>query len=456
MILQMKALVPRRCKREHRLKGEGAGMSRPARVSRFPKIRNTFEPKSTFLNQKWFCKLISRNGSKVPSCPFEPFRRFERRLRRGGVRRRVPPPCALQERREASERAAKDILIDSSARAVSESCETTPTAAREQARLLGVPTQMEELRELVAIGRRGNRWIASGGASDTPAERSPSSPRGAISRSRGQRDSPSDRCAGGSAGGVGAEGGELHGHPAVGADRCAPVAREAVHGRSLQHIRRPLQGRGDGGARKRGTGLGGITVRTLLLCLIALAGVVDRCHATGYWIQANPPELVIGHPQNLTVTASGLPVGASDYVCSFRTDIVNPLRGEFEARTSPLRVISPTLALCEAPAWDLPAVSSTLEILKSDSLVPKDGAPVTVAFLPIISGLHPARGPASGGLPLTLSGRGFDPEHGAVYTASFEGIGGRVASSPPCLALPGYPRPLTLTPPKTSILNNKP
>ena len=103
---------------------------------------------------------------------------------------------------------------------------------------------------------------------------------------------------------------------------------------------------------------GGAGARTILFCLLALAGVVDRCHAQGYWIQANPPELVIGHRQNVTVTAAGLPVGASDYVCSFRTDIVNPFRGEFEARTSPMRVISPTLAYCEAPTWDLPAVDS--------------------------------------------------------------------------------------------------
>lgn len=181
---------------------------------------------------------------------------------------------------------------------------------------------------------------------------------------------------------------------------------------------------------------GGAGARTILFCLLALAGVVDRCHAQGYWIQANPPELVIGHRQNVTVTAAGLPVGASDYVCSFRTDIVNPFRGEFEARTSPMRVISPTLAYCEAPTWDLPAVACTLEILKSESLVPKDGSPVTVEFLPVVSGLHPVSGPASGGTDVTVEGLGFDPgaEDDQGYSAIFEGVGGRMATTHDCVA----------------------
>jgi len=98
-----------------------------------------------------------------------------------------------------------------------------------------------------------------------------------------------------------------------------------------------------------------------------LAGV----QAQGYWKSAQPTSLLAGQGE-IRLLGHGLLPGASDYVCSFRTNIVNQFRGEFEVRSSAMQVTSTTDASCPAPAWDLPGTTVMLEIYKADAPLRKE------------------------------------------------------------------------------------
>jgi len=101
--------------------------------------------------------------------------------------------------------------------------------------------------------------------------------------------------------------------------------------------------------------------------LVALGGA----DAQGFWKSARPPDLHAGLG-SVSVVGAGLMPGAADYVCSFRTTIVNTILGEFETRTSPLNVTSSTDALCPVPPWnDLPATTVAFEIYKANALLEK-------------------------------------------------------------------------------------
>jgi hypothetical protein len=101
--------------------------------------------------------------------------------------------------------------------------------------------------------------------------------------------------------------------------------------------------------------------------LVALGGA----DAQGFWRTARPPDL---HASlgSVSVVGAGLMPGAADYVCSFRTTIVNSVLGEFETRTSLLNVTSSTDAVCPVPPWnDLPATTVAFEIYKANALLEK-------------------------------------------------------------------------------------
>ena len=107
--------------------------------------------------------------------------------------------------------------------------------------------------------------------------------------------------------------------------------------------------------------------------------LLGGAQAQGFWKSARPSHLLAGHG-SVSVLGLDLSLGAKDYVCSFRTNIVNQFRGEFEARTSPLSIASSTNAECPAPPWDLPATTVVLEIYKADSLLPKQVSCVRFVF----------------------------------------------------------------------------
>lgn len=94
--------------------------------------------------------------------------------------------------------------------------------------------------------------------------------------------------------------------------------------------------------------------------------------AQGYWKSAQPKSLLAGQGE-IRLLGHGLLPGASDYVCSFRTDIVNQFQGEYEVRSSAMQVTSTTDASCPAPAWDdLPGTTVVLEIYKADAPLTKE------------------------------------------------------------------------------------
>jgi hypothetical protein len=105
--------------------------------------------------------------------------------------------------------------------------------------------------------------------------------------------------------------------------------------------------------------------------IVGLLLVLGGADAQGFWKSARPPDVHAGL-DSVSVIGAGFTPGAADYVCSFRTDIVNTMLGEFETRTSPLRVISSTDAACPVPSWgDLPATTVAFQIYKADALLEK-------------------------------------------------------------------------------------
>ena len=121
--------------------------------------------------------------------------------------------------------------------------------------------------------------------------------------------------------------------------------------------------------------------------LVALGGA----DAQGFWKTARPPDL---HASlgSVSVVGAGLMPGAADYVCSFRTTIVNSVLGEFETRTSPLNVTSSTDAVCPVPPWnDLPATTVAFEIYKANALLEKQVSSFRgVLWSPGVASIHPA------------------------------------------------------------------
>ena len=108
----------------------------------------------------------------------------------------------------------------------------------------------------------------------------------------------------------------------------------------------------------------------ILLFFVHLFQLLGDAHGQSFWKSASPPVLLAGQG-SVSVVGTNLIPGAPDYTCSFRTDLVNKFRGEFEERTSQMSVMSSTYATCPSPPWDLPATTVVLEVFKSNSLLPK-------------------------------------------------------------------------------------
>ena len=181
--------------------------------------------------------------------------------------------------------------------------------------------------------------------------------------------------------------------------------------------------------------------RRLLFFLAILWLLLASGDAQGFWRGASPTDLRAGQgvPSDdvVTIVGVGLIPGAPDYACSFRTTLVNLVRGEFEVRTSPLTVASPTHATCPSPPWDLQATEATLEVYKSDTLLPQDGGSVVVRILPAVSGIAPTVGTAAGGHLVNISGVAFDTtlQGARRYHCRWTGSGGRSRMSDGCTAM---------------------
>lgn len=167
------------------------------------------------------------------------------------------------------------------------------------------------------------------------------------------------------------------------------------------------------------------TVLALLNTFFAVAG------QEAYWSNAVPMQVTVGHRVNISLTGSGFLVGASDYSCLFRTEVVNQFVGEYEVRRSPLEIITGHSAQCTSPDWDLPAMTTTFQIVKNDEFVPAE-VPSAFRFLHAIHSMEPSAGPASGAQTITFNGTGFGNLPGARYSSIFSGSGGVQVTSEPC------------------------
>ena len=155
---------------------------------------------------------------------------------------------------------------------------------------------------------------------------------------------------------------------------------------------------------RRGSGMGciGLLAVVLMLC-------VDGVGASEFWSGVTPSEAIIGRNTTFTLDVTGLLTGEEVglYTCQFRTSLVDPLRGEHLDLSSPVRVLSPTSAECDAPEWDLPGVDAVLDLYKGDWSLSKKGWPAVVAFRPVALSIAPQVGIAAGGYNLTVAGLGF-------------------------------------------------
>ena len=146
----------------------------------------------------------------------------------------------------------------------------------------------------------------------------------------------------------------------------------------------------------------GLLAVVLMLC-------VDGVGASEFWSGVTPSEAIIGRNTTFTLDVTGLLTGEEVglYTCQFRTSLVDPLRGEHLDLSSPVRVLSPTSAECDAPEWDLPGVDAVLDLYKGDWSLSKKGWPAVVAFRPVALSIAPQVGIAAGGYNLTVAGLGF-------------------------------------------------
>lgn len=170
----------------------------------------------------------------------------------------------------------------------------------------------------------------------------------------------------------------------------------------------------------------GTAVLALLNTLFVVAG------QEAFWSRAVPTQVTVGQRVNVSLTGTGFLVGANDYSCLFQTEVVNQFIGEYENRRSPLEIISENSAQCTTPEWDLPAMDTAFQIIKSDEFVRAERPSLVFRFLHAVSSVDPTAGPASGAQAITFSGHGFGNLPGSVYTSTFTGRGSVEITSEPC------------------------
>lgn len=197
--------------------------------------------------------------------------------------------------------------------------------------------------------------------------------------------------------------------------------------------------------RHRGTWKWAEATLALLNMLFSVAGEEP------FWSNAAPAQVLVGRRLNISVVGSGFVVGARDYYCRFETAFVKPRVGEFEARDSPLTILSPDQAQCTSPPWDLPATETVLKVIKAFGTIRKKGRQHVFRFLHALDGCEPSLGKANGAENVTIAGHGFCPQSlcpGSTYASAFVGRGGRQAMSESCLvyAFPEGHRLVCLTP----------
>lgn len=122
---------------------------------------------------------------------------------------------------------------------------------------------------------------------------------------------------------------------------------------------------------RRAQDLSGLSARILLFIIGLIHLFPVGVQAQGYWRSAEPRVLLAGQG-DVTVLGHGLVPGGTDYVCSFRTDIVNQFMGEYEMRSSAMQVTSSTDGTCPSPEWDLPGTTVVLEVYKADAPLEKE------------------------------------------------------------------------------------
>jgi len=159
-------------------------------------------------------------------------------------------------------------------------------------------------------------------------------------------------------------------------------------------------------------------VLAFLNTLFAVAG------QEAFWRGAVPTQVFVGQRVTISLTGAGFLVGANDYSCLFQTEVVNQYIGEFEVRYSPLEILAEGSAECTTPEWDLPAMDTTLKIVKNDMYVRAEGPMTAFRFLHALRSSEPTEGPASGSQMVTISGYGFGSLPGSLYTSIFTGSGG--------------------------------
>jgi hypothetical protein len=231
------------------------------------------------------------------------------------------------------------------------------------------------------------------------------------------------------------------------ADVAAACRRPGPAPRAGAARRRRRGGGASGECRHRGTWTQTWAAATLALLnvLFAVAGEEP------FWSSAAPAQVLVGRRLNVSVVGSGFMVGARDYYCRFETAFVNPRVGEFEARDSPLTILSPDQAQCTTPPWDLPATETVLKVIKAFGTIRKKGHQLAFRFLQALDSCEPSSGKANGAETITIAGHGFCPQSlcpGSTYVSAFSGHGGRQAVSEPCTvhAFPGGHRLVCQTP----------
>lgn len=211
---------------------------------------------------------------------------------------------------------------------------------------------------------------------------------------------------------------------------CPQVERRAlIHPNTLALAARRRLGK-SAGTRVSLRAQGWLSWVAAVLALLNTLFVVAGQEA--FWSSAVPTQVTVGQRVNVSLTGTGFLVGANDYFCLFQTEVVNQFIGEYENRRSPLEIISENSAQCTTPEWDLPAMDTAFQIIKSDEFVPAERPWFAFRFLHAVSSVEPTAGPAGGAQAITFSGHGFGNLPGSVYTSTFTGGGSVEMTSEPC------------------------
>ena len=174
-------------------------------------------------------------------------------------------------------------------------------------------------------------------------------------------------------------------------------------------------------------------------CAVAIFASLNTLFAVAgeepYWLGASPAQVIVGQRANVTISGRGFLYGALDYRCRFEAAIMNATIGEFEARESPMNILTKDSAECSTPDWDLPATDTTLKVQKADTIVRKAGNTTIFRFMNALQSSEPNSGGSKGAQKVTIIGVGFGAP-GRVYSCTFTGSGGRQVTSEPCTVVP--------------------